>query len=84
VLAITMGDPAGSGPRSSPRRSAGTELTRGCFVAGDVACMRRGAAGPRAACLAVALIESGRARAVPPGCIPVLQAAGLPPPPLAS
>jgi hypothetical protein len=47
-----IGDPAGIGPRSSPRLSRGAELTRGCFVAGDLACLRRGARRPRAACRA--------------------------------
>ncbi|MDB5861676.1 MAG: 4-hydroxythreonine-4-phosphate dehydrogenase PdxA, partial [Ramlibacter sp.] len=45
ILAITMGDPAGIGPEivaKAFRQEPG--LTRGCFVAGDVACLRRGAA----------------------------------------
>ncbi|MCG2591273.1 4-hydroxythreonine-4-phosphate dehydrogenase PdxA [Ramlibacter sp. XY19] len=78
-LAITMGDPAGIGPeivakafRESPA------LTQGCFVVGDVACMRRGAAGK----LPVAVIDQvADVHQVPPNCIPVLQAGpSLPPP----
>jgi 4-hydroxythreonine-4-phosphate dehydrogenase len=80
-LAITMGDPAGIGPEIVARafRDA-PELTRGCFVAGDVACMRRGAAGS----LPVASIDSAaQLHEVPPRCLPVLQAGpALPPPPL--
>jgi 4-hydroxythreonine-4-phosphate dehydrogenase len=78
-LAITMGDPAGIGPEIVVKafRDA-PELTRGCFVAGDVACMRRAAAvlaGPGAPALPVAHIEHpSEALAVPSGCVPVLQA----------
>jgi 4-hydroxythreonine-4-phosphate dehydrogenase len=85
-FAITMGDPAGIGPEIVAKvfREA-PELTQGCFVAGDVACMRRGAAWAANGGLAlpVAVIESAADLAqVPPGCIPVLQAGlALPPPP---
>jgi 4-hydroxythreonine-4-phosphate dehydrogenase len=84
-LAITIGDPAGIGPEIIARAFAESpELTAGCFVAGDVACMRRGAAavaGGRPP-LAVAQLDSVQDLAqVPPRCIPVLQV-GLPVDPL--
>lgn len=76
-IAITMGDPAGIGPEIIAKAFAlDPALTRGCFVAGDVACLRRGAAfvsagGPA---LPVAIIDApSEAFAVPPRCIPVLQ-----------
>jgi 4-hydroxythreonine-4-phosphate dehydrogenase len=76
-FAITMGDPAGIGPEIVAKAFASQpELTRGCFVAGDVACMRRGAAiaaGGQPP-LAIALIASAaEAAGIPPRCIPVLQ-----------
>jgi 4-hydroxythreonine-4-phosphate dehydrogenase len=76
-IAITMGDPAGIGPETVAMAfRAAPELTRGCFVAGDVQCMRRAAAWAKGDLLAlpVALItQADQAMAVPPGCIPVLQ-----------
>jgi 4-hydroxythreonine-4-phosphate dehydrogenase len=76
-LAITIGDPAGIGPEIIARAFADSpELTAACFVAGDVACMRRGAAAVAAGRppLPVARIESVQEVAdVPPRCIPVLQ-----------
>ncbi|MDM0045433.1 4-hydroxythreonine-4-phosphate dehydrogenase PdxA [Variovorax dokdonensis] len=82
-LAITMGDPAGIGPeivvkafRDQP------ELTRAAFVAGDLGCMRKAAvavAAPGTPPIPVALIESPlQVMQVPPGCLPVLQAAAVP------
>ena len=83
-IAFTLGDPAGIGPEIIVKafRDA-PQLTRGCFVAGDVAAVR-------VACLAltsrgqlawpVAQIESpSEASDVPPRCIPVLQAVEPPP-----
>jgi 4-hydroxythreonine-4-phosphate dehydrogenase len=77
-VALTLGDPAGIGPeiiavafRDAP------QLTRNCFVVGDVDCMRRGALAVARGqvTLPVALIESAaRAGDVPTGCIPLLQA----------
>jgi 4-hydroxythreonine-4-phosphate dehydrogenase len=77
-IAITMGDPAGIGPeivvkafRESP------QLVRGCFVVGDVACIRRGAAAVASSgglVLPVAEIaDAAEAPNAPPNCIPVLQ-----------
>ncbi|MCC2632833.1 MAG: 4-hydroxythreonine-4-phosphate dehydrogenase PdxA [Ramlibacter sp.] len=78
-IAITMGDPAGIGPEIIAKLFAlQPSLTRGCFVAGDVQCMRRGAAAVAGSQppLAVAGIESpAEAAGVPPRCIPVLQVA---------
>ena len=76
-LAITMGDAAGIGPEIIAKafRDA-PEALRGCFVAGDVATLRRAAAIVQGAGvpLPVALIERpADALAVPPRCVPVLQ-----------
>lgn len=76
-IAITMGDPAGIGPEIIAKLFARQPaLAQGCFVAGDVQCMRRGAAAVAGSQppLAVAGIESASEAAdVPPRCIPVLQ-----------
>ena len=78
VLAITLGDPAGIGPEIIARafRDA-PELTRGCFVAGDLGLVRRAAQAldaPGWPALPVALIEAPtEALAVPPHTIPELQ-----------
>ncbi len=77
-IAVTLGDPAGIGPeiiakafRDSPA------ITAGCFVAGDVATLRRAVgfvSGPGRPGVPVALIESpAEALDAPPRCIPVLQ-----------
>ena len=77
-IAITMGDPAGIGPEIVAKafRDA-PELTRGCFVAGDVSSLRRASqwiAGRGLVALPVAEIGDGsEALAMPPRCIPVLQ-----------
>ena len=80
-IAITLGDPAGIGPEIIAKAFRdGAESVRGCFVAGDLACLRRGAAAIRAghATLPIALIETPlQAFDTPPGCIPLLQV--LPP-----
>jgi len=79
-LAITMGDAAGIGPEIIAKAFRGaSEATRGCFVAGDLATLRRGAQAIRAhdVELPVALIEApAQALAMPPRCLPVLQVAG--------
>jgi 4-hydroxythreonine-4-phosphate dehydrogenase len=74
-LAITMGDPAGIGPEIIAKafRDA-PEVTAGCFVAGDVAALRRAAACV-GGMLPVAQIGSpAEALQLPPRCMPVLQA----------
>ncbi|MBE2263735.1 MAG: 4-hydroxythreonine-4-phosphate dehydrogenase PdxA [Burkholderiaceae bacterium] len=77
-IAITMGDPAGIGPEIIARAFlAYPAEVAGCFVAGDLATLRRAAAlmaGPGEPSLPVALIDSpGEARQAPPRCVPVLQ-----------
>jgi 4-hydroxythreonine-4-phosphate dehydrogenase len=82
-LAVTLGDAAGIGPEIIAKsfRDA-PEITHGCFVAGDLAAIRRGAqaiGGPHQVDLPVALIETPvEALAVPRRCIPVLQSTDLP------
>ena len=80
-IAITLGDPAGIGPEIIAKAFRdGGETVRGCFVAGDLACLRRGAAAIRAghAKLPIAMIETPlQAFDTPPRCIPLLQV--LPP-----
>jgi len=80
-IAITLGDPAGIGPEIIVKafRDA-PEVTRGCFVVGDVASLRRAV---KVICvdhilLPVALIESPvDAFDLPPHCLPVLQIGAL-------
>jgi len=77
-MAITLGDPAGIGPEIIAKafRDAAAD-SRGCFVAGDLAIVRRAAqaiATAGAPALPVALLDdAGDVRDAPPGCIPVLQ-----------
>jgi 4-hydroxythreonine-4-phosphate dehydrogenase len=87
-IAITLGDPAGIGPEiivKSFRDAPG--ITQGCLVAGDVDTVRRAAqalAAPGRVPLSVALIDApADLAAVPPHCIPVLQAASPLPSPIA-
>jgi 4-hydroxythreonine-4-phosphate dehydrogenase len=74
-IAITMGDAAGIGPEIIAKafRDHAADL-RGCFVAGDVGAIRRGAqavAGDVA--LPVAVMDGiAQASGMPPRCIPVL------------
>ena len=80
-VAITMGDAAGIGPEIIAKafRDA-PDATKGCFVAGDMAALRRAAQAIRAdeVELPIALIEApAQALAVPPRCLPVLQVATL-------
>jgi 4-hydroxythreonine-4-phosphate dehydrogenase len=84
-VAITMGDAAGIGPEILAKafRDA-PDVTRACFIAGDLATMRRAAQAirPKGAELPIALIDSAQeALAVPPRCVPVLQVANLAQPP---
>jgi 4-hydroxythreonine-4-phosphate dehydrogenase len=77
-LALTIGDPAGIGPEiiASAFRDA-PQVTRHCFVVGDLDCMRRGALAIARGkvTVPVALIESPLdAAGTPAGCIPLLQA----------
>ena len=76
-IAITQGDPAGIGPEIIVKafRDAPAQ-TLGCFVAGDLATLRRAAqvvAGDSVA-MPVALLSSAQeALNCPPRCIPLLQ-----------
>jgi len=84
-IAITMGDAAGIGPEIVAKafRDA-PQATRGCFVAGDLAVMRRAAQAVRSGGveLPVGQIEApADALSAPPRCIPVLQTAALARPP---
>ena len=75
-IAITPGDPCGIGPEIIARAWSTTpELTRGCFVAGDVGLMRRAMAlVEQVVHYPVCEIETAeQALQVPPRCLPVLQ-----------
>ena len=78
-MAITLGDPAGIGPEIIAKAFRDQpEALRGCFVAGDVASVRRGAQCVQPpdvqVGLPVAEIDTpAQALTAPPGCIPVLQ-----------
>jgi len=84
-IGITLGDGAGIGPEIIVKafRDA-PDVTRGCFVVGDVATLRR---AMQLVCtgqvpLPIAVIESVTdVLAVPPRCIPVLQIGVLAAPP---
>ena len=76
-IAITLGDPAGIGPEIIAKAFLrAPEVTRGCFVVGDVASLRRAmslVSGERLP-MPVAVIESAtEVLSVPPACLPVLQ-----------
>jgi 4-hydroxythreonine-4-phosphate dehydrogenase len=76
-IAITLGDPAGIGPETIVKafRDA-PDLTRGCFVVGDVATLRRAAgvvAGAGVALPVAVLANVQEALACPPRCLPVWQ-----------
>ena len=80
-IAITLGDPAGIGPEIIAKafRDA-PEVTRGCFVVGDRATLRRAVQQVCAGELPmpVAVIASADEVAdVPPRCLPVLQVDAL-------
>jgi len=91
-IAITLGDPAGIGPEIIVKAFCDApEITRGCFVVGDVATLRRaaGIVSDTGVALPVALLtEVQEALRCPPRCLPVWQIAsaalqGEPPPELA-
>lgn len=77
-IAITLGDPAGIGPEIIAKafRDA-PDVTRGCFVAGDLAVMRRAArltGSPGSPALPVALLDTVAGTwTVPTRCVPVMQ-----------
>ncbi|WP_298437199.1 4-hydroxythreonine-4-phosphate dehydrogenase PdxA [Ottowia sp.] len=75
-LAITLGDPAGIGPEIIAKAflQAPDDMA-GCFVAGDVALLRRAAhvVAPDVALPVVVIDTPDEALAAPPRCVPVLQ-----------
>ena len=78
-LAITMGDPAGIGPEIAVKALLeAPDVASGCFIAGDLAHVRRAAQAVAPAGvppMPVALIEHPADLArVPPRCLPLLQA----------
>jgi 4-hydroxythreonine-4-phosphate dehydrogenase len=76
-IAITMGDPAGIGPETIVKAFLDApDVTRGCFVVGDVATMRRAAgivAGAGVALPVAMLTEVQEALHCPSRCVPVWQ-----------
>ena len=80
-IAITIGDPAGIGPEIIARAyQEAPELTRGCFVVGDVATLRRAVqlVGAGHIPLALAVLDApAEALAMPPRCLPVWQCGAL-------
>lgn len=91
VIAITPGDPCGIGPeiiaraflddfQASSQRKADEQITRHCFVAGDVGLMQKAAllVDPGGLQLKVVQIaNASEALTQPPGVVPVLQVASL-------
>ena len=82
-LAITLGDPAGIGPEIVVKafRQA-PDVMQGCFVAGNVACVRRASAvlGEAVAWPIIAIDDPGEALRAPPRSISVLPVASGEPP----
>ena len=81
-IAFTLGDPVGIGPETIARLfTAGGHELEDCFVVGDVAVMRRAASflGASAPVPVAEIASLSDLAMVPPRCIPVLQARGLPP-----
>jgi 4-hydroxythreonine-4-phosphate dehydrogenase len=77
AIAITMGDPAGIGPEIIAKAFVqAPELLAGCFVVGDIACVRRGAAavaGTQPPLAVARIADPAEAANAPPRCLPVLQ-----------
>jgi 4-hydroxythreonine-4-phosphate dehydrogenase len=81
-LAFTPGDPCGIGPETIAKTwLQEPELTRGCFVAGDVGVMRRAAAlvASPVSLPVCEIATAAQAWQVPPRCLPVLQVVELAP-----
>jgi 4-hydroxythreonine-4-phosphate dehydrogenase len=75
-IAITMGDACGIGPEIVAKAFR-SGAAAGCFVVGDVAVMRR-AAHTVGGLLPVAALDAPPSAELPPRCIPVWPAPGLP------
>ena len=86
TIAITQGDSAGIGPEIIAKAFRDEPaLLQGCFVAGDVATVRRGAQAVTAQAQSISIPVAAIARPeeawqVPAGCIPVLQLPDMPAP----
>ena len=82
-IAITMGDPAGIGPEIVVKafREA-PEISRDCFVAGDVETIRRASwmlAAPGKLAMPVVVLQAvDDMQFLPPDCVPVLQVVEAP------
>lgn len=77
-IVITMGDACGIGPEVIAKAFR-SGAARGCVVIGDVAVMRRAAAATGGLLPVAQLDAPADEAAMPPHCIPVVQADGLPP-----
>jgi len=75
-LLLTMGDAAGIGPEIIVR-AFDTGAASGCVVVGDVDVMRRAARACGVDRVVARIDHVGDLGQVPPGCLPVLQAAAL-------
>ena len=77
AIVLTLGDPAGIGPEILARSfRESPEITRGCFVAGDVAVLRRAASlvrGDEPPLPVVCIDTPAEALDLPPRCLPVMQ-----------
>ena len=79
-IVLTMGDACGIGPEVIAKLFLDEEVdTRDCVVLGDLGVLRRAAAGLDWQLPVARVATAAEARAVPPRCIPVLQADRLPP-----
>ncbi len=81
-LAITPGDPCGIGPETIAKAwLQQPDLTRGCFVAGDVGVMRRAAAlvASPVSLPVCEITTASEAWQVPTRCLPVLQVVDVAP-----
>ena len=80
-MVITQGDAAGIGPEIIVKAwLEAPEVLAGCFVAGDVATLRRAAGWVQGEGVSVPVAQittPAEAAAVPPRCIPVLQAVAV-------
>ncbi len=80
-IAITLGDSAGIGPEIIAKAFQNApELSRGCFVVGDVPTLRRAAQLVSAGRIALAVARldtAGEALDMPSACLPVMQVGTL-------
>lgn len=85
-IAVTLGDPAGIGPEIIAKAWRDhPDAVSGCFVAGERASLRRGAAiaaGDGVALPVAEIADAAEALAVPPRCIPLLAVSQAAAPPM--